>query len=65
MKKSQINDDYLCMGLSLEELRALMGHPNIQTTLRYQKVISIRAELVAKQALSHLVKNDRLQDIHC
>lgn len=44
--------------MSLEELRALMGHQNIQTTLRYQKVTSSRAELVAKQALTHLVKND-------
>lgn len=44
--------------MSLEELRALMGHQNIQTTLRYQKVTSSRAESVAKQALYHLVKND-------
>lgn len=43
--------------MGIEELRALMGHQNIQTTLRYQKVTSSRAELVAKQALENLAKN--------
>ena len=41
--------------MGIEELRALMGHENIQTTLRYQKVTSRRAEFVAKQALEKLV----------
>ncbi len=40
--------------MGIEELRALMGHESIQTTLRYQKVTSRRAELVAKQALDKL-----------
>jgi len=42
--------------MGIEELRALMGHEQIQTTLRYQKVTSARAEVVARQALSELVK---------
>ncbi len=42
--------------MGIEELRALMGHEQIQTTLRYQKVTSARAEIVAKRALSDLVK---------
>lgn len=42
--------------MGIEELRALMGHENIQTTMRYQKVTSARAELVAKAALNSLVK---------
>lgn len=37
--------------MGIEELRALMGHTNIQTTLRYQKVTSERAEIVAQAAL--------------
>ena len=37
--------------MGIEELRALMGHQSIQTTLRYQKVTSARAEIVAKRAL--------------
>jgi integrase/recombinase XerD len=37
--------------MGIEELRALLGHQNIQTTLRYQKVTSARAEEVAKYAL--------------
>jgi integrase/recombinase XerD len=37
--------------MGIEELRALLGHQNIQTTLRYQKVTSSRAEEVAKYAL--------------
>lgn len=40
--------------MSIEELRALMGHEKIQTTLRYQKVTSLRAEEVAQKALSFL-----------
>lgn len=43
--------------MGIEELRALMGHTNIQTTLRYQKVTSSRAEEVAKRALNVLIKN--------
>lgn len=42
--------------MGIEELRALMGHEHIQTTLRYQKVTSARAEVVAKQALAELIK---------
>ena len=41
--------------MGIEELRALMGHQSIQTTLRYQKVTSARAEMVAKRALKTLV----------
>jgi integrase/recombinase XerD len=36
--------------MGIEELRALMGHENIQTTLRYQKVTSERAEATAQNA---------------
>jgi integrase/recombinase XerD len=43
--------------MGIEELRALMGHENIQTTLRYQKVTSARAEIVAKSALENLTKS--------
>lgn len=43
--------------MAIEELRALMGHENIQTTLRYQKITSSRAESVAKSALNNLVNN--------
>lgn len=43
--------------IALEELRALMGHENIQTTLRYQKVTSGQAELAAKKALQTLLKS--------
>lgn len=43
--------------MGIEELRALMGHENIQTTLRYQKVTSARAEQVAFQAFSYLTSN--------
>ena len=42
--------------MGIEELRALMGHQNIQTTLRYQKVTSARAEVVAHKALEALVR---------
>lgn len=41
--------------MGIEELRALMGHESILTTLRYQKVTSARAETVAQQALKTLV----------
>ena len=41
--------------MGIEELRALMGHESIQTTLRYQKVTSRRAESIAKQALETLL----------
>ena len=40
--------------MGIEELRALMGHESIQTTLRYQKVTSAHAESIAKQALETL-----------
>ena len=40
--------------MSIEELRTQMGHEKIQTTLRYQKVTSLRAEEVAQKALSFL-----------
>ncbi|MBC1281293.1 site-specific integrase, partial [Nostoc sp. UCD121] len=40
--------------MGIEELRALMGHESIQTTLRYQKVTSQRAEIVAQLALKSL-----------
>lgn len=43
--------------MGIEELRALMGHQNIQTTLRYQKVTSQRAELVAQKAFELLLKS--------
>jgi integrase/recombinase XerD len=43
--------------MAIEELRALMGHENIQTTLRYQKITSSRAESVAKSALNNLINN--------
>ena len=44
--------------MGIEELRALMGHANIQTTLRYQKITSNRAEEVAKKALLALTKSE-------
>lgn len=40
--------------MGIEELRALMGHSSIVTTLRYQKVTSSRAEEVARMALDSL-----------
>jgi integrase/recombinase XerD len=40
--------------IGIEELRALMGHENIQTTLRYQKVTSARAEAAAQNAFTLL-----------
>ncbi len=44
--------------ISLEELRALMGHQNIQTTLRYQKVTSQRAEAAAQSAFEQLKRDE-------
>lgn len=41
--------------MGIEELRALLGHTNLQTTLRYQKVTSQRAENTAHQAFQSLV----------
>ncbi len=43
--------------MGIEELRALMGHESILTTLRYQKVTSARAEAVAKTALKALSRS--------
>lgn len=40
--------------LEISELRALMGHQNIQTTLRYSKITSKRAEEVAQQAFKKI-----------
>jgi site-specific recombinase XerD len=40
--------------MGIEELRALMEHESIQTTLRYQKVTLQRAEKVAQIAFSSL-----------
>lgn len=42
--------------MGIEELRALMGHESIQTTLRYQKVTSARAEEIAQKALQTLAQ---------
>jgi len=44
--------------ISIEELRSLMGHESIQTTLRYQKVTSQKAESAARHALSILINPD-------
>ena len=44
--------------MGIEELRALMGHESIMTTLRYQKVTSARAETVAQNALQKLEKEN-------
>ena len=43
--------------MGIEELRALMGHQNIQTTLRYQKVTSARAEVAAQSAFNQLLNS--------
>lgn len=43
--------------MGIEELRSLMGHSSIQTTLRYQKVTSKKAEEVARKALNNLIEN--------
>lgn len=40
--------------MGIEELRALMGHSKIETTLRYQKVTSQHAEQIAKAAFKKL-----------
>lgn len=40
--------------IGIEELRALMGHQHIQTTLRYQKVTSEQAEGAAHRAFERL-----------
>lgn len=40
--------------MGIEELRALMGHESLQTTLRYQKVTSLRAFEVAQKAFEAL-----------
>jgi integrase/recombinase XerD len=40
--------------MGIEELRALMGHENIQTTLQYSKVTSQRAEQVAQLAFEKM-----------
>ncbi|NJM23493.1 MAG: tyrosine-type recombinase/integrase [Richelia sp. RM2_1_2] len=42
--------------MGIEELRSLMGHSSIQTTLRYQQVTSKKAEEVARKALNDLTK---------
>ncbi len=44
--------------ISLEELRSLMGHESIQTTLRYQKVTSQKAESAARHALNMLIQSE-------
>lgn len=41
--------------MGIEELRALMGHQNIQTTLHYQKVTSQQAESAAQRAFRELL----------
>ena len=43
--------------MGIEELRALMGHESILTTLRYQKVTSARVETVAQSAFQKLSSN--------
>lgn len=40
--------------MGIDELRALMGHSNIQMTLRYSKVTSLRAQEVAQQAFNQI-----------
>lgn len=40
--------------MGVEELRALMGHEKIQTTLHYSKITSLRAEEVAQQAFEKI-----------
>jgi integrase/recombinase XerD len=44
--------------IGIEELRALMGHQDIQTTLRYQTVTSQRAEIAAQKAFEKLLSTD-------
>lgn len=45
--------------IGIEELRALMGHENIQTTLKYSKVTSQRAEQVAQLAFERIPSNKK------
>lgn len=45
--------------ISIEQLRALMGHESIQTTLRYQKVTSQKAEEAARLAFNLLTNVDK------
>ena len=45
--------------MGIEELRALMGHENLTSTLRYQKVTSERAELIAHKALDILINDEQ------
>ena len=40
--------------MGIEELRALMGHEKIQTTLRYSKITSQRAREVALSAFEKI-----------
>nr|WP_211176511.1 tyrosine-type recombinase/integrase [Brasilonema sp. UFV-L1] len=44
--------------ISIEQLRALMGHESIQTTLRYSKVTSQKAEYSARQAFDVLLNSN-------
>lgn len=44
--------------ISIEELRSLMGHESIQTTLGYQKVTSQKSESAARQALNILINSE-------
>lgn len=46
--------------INIEQLRALMGHESIHTTLRYQKVTSQKAEEAARLAFSLLTNGDKL-----
>jgi len=46
--------------ISIEELRALMGYESIQTTLRYAKVTSQKAESAAHQAFYVLINPNNL-----
>ncbi len=48
--------------VSIEELRALMGHENIQTTLRYQKVTSQKAEESARKAFNSLLNTSPISN---
>lgn len=46
--------------ISIEQLRALMGHESIQTTLHYSKVTSQKAEYSARQAFNVLINPNDL-----
>ena len=46
---------YDMLSISIEELRSLMGHESIQTTLRYAKVTSQKAESSARHAFNVLM----------